>query len=104
MRFDFDLGIGMGEVVFFAIVGFLLVVLLLQWLWNTTVPEVFSLKSLSYGQTFKLLLIFMILSGGGSTLVSYSKTKDVETTAQANAVIPDNVVTSTSETLKIGTP
>ncbi|AQS59404.1 hypothetical protein B0537_10080 [Desulforamulus ferrireducens] len=34
-----------------------------RWLWNTTMPEVFNLKPITYGQSFKLLLMSWILFG-----------------------------------------
>jgi len=53
-----------------AIIGFigifLLIVALLQWLWNTTMPEVFGLKTVTYLQAMRLLIIAAILFGGGA--------------------------------------
>ena len=43
---------------------FLLVVALLQWLWNITMPDVFKLPTISFWQAFRLLLIASILFGG----------------------------------------
>ncbi|HED23997.1 MAG TPA: hypothetical protein ENN91_02630 [Firmicutes bacterium] len=40
-----------------------LVSALLQWLWNITMPQVFSLKEINYWQAFRLLLIAGILFG-----------------------------------------
>jgi len=37
---------------------------LLQFLWNTTMPEVFNLKVITFRQTFRLLLISTILTSG----------------------------------------
>jgi hypothetical protein len=43
---------------FFALVyGFMI-------LWNITIPEVFGIKSLTYGEAFRLLIISRILIGG----------------------------------------
>jgi len=42
---------------------FFLMVALLQWLWNITIPELFSLKELNYWQAMRLLLIATILFG-----------------------------------------
>ncbi|MDO9536259.1 MAG: hypothetical protein Q7J85_13270 [Bacillota bacterium] len=47
---------------------FFLIVALLQWLWNITIPEVFGLKSVSYWQAFRLLIIAALLFGGGGTV------------------------------------
>lgn len=40
------------------------VTLLLQYLWNTTIPYVFNLKPITFWQAFRLLLIAGILFGG----------------------------------------
>lgn len=48
---------------------FLLVNLVLKWLWNITMPDVFGLKQISFWQTFRLLLIACILFGGGSAMI-----------------------------------
>jgi len=43
---------------------FLLLVYGFMILWNTTVPELFGIKSLTYGMAFRLLIISRILIGG----------------------------------------
>jgi len=47
---------------------FFLIVALLQWLWNITMPDVFGLKTITYWQALRLLLIAAILFGGGGTV------------------------------------
>lgn len=42
---------------------FLLVVALWQWLWNATMPEIFSCKPVRFWQALRLLLIAQILFG-----------------------------------------
>lgn len=42
---------------------FFLTVWLLKWLWNITMPIVFNLKTITYWQAFRLLLIAAILFG-----------------------------------------
>jgi hypothetical protein len=37
---------------------------LLQYLWNTTMPEVFRLNQITFWQAFRLILIALILLGG----------------------------------------
>jgi len=37
---------------------------LLRYLWNTTIPELFNLKPVTYWQAFRLLLIASLLFGG----------------------------------------
>ena len=59
-------------------VGFIILVLLwfflvpaiLKWLWNMTMPELFSLKEINYWQAFRLIIISSILTGGGSSLIN----------------------------------
>ncbi len=66
-------GIGYFNVlaVFVPIIAlFFLVVALLQWLWNITIPDVFGLRSITYWQAFRLLIIAAILFGSGGTLVN----------------------------------
>ncbi len=51
-------------VVLIVAIGILLLVsALLQWLWNITMPDVFNLKTITYWQAFRLLLIAGILFG-----------------------------------------
>ncbi len=35
-----------------------------RWLWNTTMPEVFGIKAVSFAQAIKILLLASILFGG----------------------------------------
>jgi uncharacterized membrane-anchored protein YhcB (DUF1043 family) len=51
-------GIAVGAVVVAIIVA------IFRWLWNTTMPEVFGLRELSFWQAFKILLLAGILFGG----------------------------------------
>ncbi len=51
---------GMGLVV-----GVVLVTALLQYLWNTTMPQVFNLKIITFRQAFRLLLLAALLTSGG---------------------------------------
>ncbi|OPX89391.1 MAG: hypothetical protein A4E54_00965 [Pelotomaculum sp. PtaB.Bin117] len=47
-----------------------LVPLLLQYLWNITMPDLFNLKQITYWQAFRLLLIAGMLFGGPFFLVA----------------------------------
>lgn len=40
--------------------------LFFRWLWNITMPEVFSTKSLTFWQAFRILLLASILFGGST--------------------------------------
>ena len=49
---------------------FLIIVLLVvvatvafKWLWNTTIPQIFGLKEITYWQSLRLLLIAWLLFG-----------------------------------------
>ena len=46
-----------------------IITLIFRWLWNTTMPDVFGVKSLSFGQAFKILLIASMLFGGGTRVI-----------------------------------
>lgn len=43
---------------------FMLLAYVLMLLWNTTVPDIFGAKSLTYGEALRLLIISRILIGG----------------------------------------
>lgn len=46
-----------------------IITLIFRWLWNTTMPEVFGVRSLTFGQSFKILLIASMLFGGGTKVI-----------------------------------
>ena len=46
-----------------------IITLIFRWLWNTTMPDVFGVKSLTFGQSFKILLIASMLFGGGARVI-----------------------------------
>lgn len=46
-----------------------LVTLFFRWLWNITMPEVFGVKSLTFWQAFRILILAAILFGGGTRVV-----------------------------------
>jgi len=43
-------------------------VFVFRWLWNSTMPEVFGVKTLSFGQALKILILAGILFGGHRVL------------------------------------
>jgi hypothetical protein len=55
-----------GAIVGIAIAAVIVAILVLafRWLWNTTMPDVFGLKELSFWQAFKIMLLAGILFGG----------------------------------------
>jgi hypothetical protein len=48
-----------------AIPFFFISTALLRWLWNTTIPQVFGLKDITFWQAFRLMLISALLIGPG---------------------------------------
>jgi hypothetical protein len=56
-------GLGIGLIIL------AIITLIFRWLWNTTMPEVFGVRSLTFGQSFKILLIASMLFGGGTKVI-----------------------------------
>lgn len=60
---------GISSIIAAAFVSFLALILLLilafafRWLWNSTIPDVFGLKTLTLFQAIKILLLVAILFG-----------------------------------------
>jgi hypothetical protein len=44
---------------------FVVMVIIFQLLWNTTMPQVFQLRQITFWQAFRLMLIASIIFGGG---------------------------------------
>lgn len=47
-----------------ALVIIAILVVIFRWLWNTTMPDVFGVKQLTFGQALKILILASILFGG----------------------------------------
>jgi hypothetical protein len=47
-----------------ALVLIAVLVVVFRWLWNTTMPSVFGVKELTFGQALKILILASILFGG----------------------------------------
>ena len=47
-----------------AILISVVMVFIFKWLWNTTMPQVFQVRPITFWQAFRLLLIVSILFGG----------------------------------------
>lgn len=73
------IGAIIGLLIAFVILA--IITLVFQWLWNTTMPDVFGVKSLTLGQAFKILLISAILFGGGTKVIE-----------RGHEVVPDDEV------------
>ncbi|NJA06649.1 hypothetical protein [Methylomonas sp. UP202] len=70
------------------VIGLVISVFIFQWLWNTTMPEVFGLKKITIYQAIKILFLSLVLTGGGSSLFSMSTTdtKTIEGVATTNTL------------------
>lgn len=55
-------GVAVGIVI--ALILIAILVFVFRWLWNSTMPEVFGVKQLSFGQALKILILAGILFGG----------------------------------------
>ena len=49
-----------------------IITLIFRWLWNTTMPDVFGVKSLTFWQALKIMLISTMLFGGGTKVMQES--------------------------------
>lgn len=56
------LGITAGIVI--ALILIAILVFVFRWLWNSTMPDVFGVKQLTFGQALKILVLASILFGG----------------------------------------
>jgi hypothetical protein len=56
------IGGAIGILIALALIGILVVVF--RWLWNTTMPDIFGIKELTFGQALKILILASILFGG----------------------------------------
>lgn len=58
-----DLLINLLIIILIALAYIILFPAILQWLWNMTIPQVFGLRTITFWQAFRLMLIFGILFG-----------------------------------------
>lgn len=56
--------IGAAVGILIALVLIAIFTIVFRWLWNTTMPDVFGVKQLSFGQALKILILASILFGG----------------------------------------
>lgn len=71
---NISMGIGMILGVLIGLILLSILTLVFRWLWNTTVPDVFGVNSVTFWQAFKILLISAILFGGSTTVMEHSNT------------------------------
>jgi len=65
------------------IVGLAILSAILRWLWNSTMPDVFGLKTVTFWQALKLLLIAAILFGGPPSAAYYASDAGPAATGEA---------------------
>jgi len=51
-------------IIAFIVLWVFLVPAILQWLWNITIPDIFKIRTISYWESFRLVIICAILFGG----------------------------------------
>lgn len=56
------IGVILGIVIAVALIA--IIVFFFRWLWNSTMPEVFGVKTLTFGHALKILILASILFGG----------------------------------------
>jgi hypothetical protein len=61
---DSSMLIGGAIGILIALVLIAVLVVVFRWLWNTTMPDVFGIKELTFGQALKILILAGILFGG----------------------------------------
>ena len=74
------LGLALGLIVL-ALLGFVL-----QWLWNTTLPEVLGVREVTLVQAIKILLIASILFGGHRVVTVQEPEQPTAKSSQAASV------------------
>jgi hypothetical protein len=68
-----------------ALVVIAILVLVFRWLWNSTMPEVFDVKQLTFWQALKILVLAGILFGGYRVAEVPKQVSDQSVSAAATA-------------------
>lgn len=71
----------LGIVLGLALALILLVIFtfIFRWLWNTTMPEVFGLKTVTFWQALKILILASLLFGGPRVIERQVEVEHVQT-------------------------
>jgi hypothetical protein len=77
--------IGLVAGIIIGLVILAIITLIFRWLWNTTLPDVFGVKTVTFGQAFKILLISSMLFGGGTKVIE-----------RGHEVVPDDAAEQTA--------
>ncbi|MFP4003938.1 MAG: hypothetical protein ACLFV8_09190 [Alphaproteobacteria bacterium] len=62
-----------------ALVLIVIFTLIFRWLWNTTMPEVFGLKTVTFWQALKILILASLLFGGPRAIERQVEVEEVRT-------------------------
>ena len=57
-----------------AIAAFFIAIRIIQALWNSTLPDIFQIRKITYWEACRIAILCWLLFGGGS-LVHYSRTE-----------------------------
>ncbi len=63
--------VGFGSLVIVVVV-FIIAILIVQYIWNAVMPDVFGTKQIGFWQTVGLLILANILFGGHANAVTFS--------------------------------
>jgi len=77
-------GAAMGILIGLVILAIFTVIF--RWLWNTTMPDVFGMKSLTFWQALKILILAGILFGGHRAVIDAPQ--EVTQSPAAAAAVP----------------
>lgn len=64
----------MAGLVLLALLLFTAVLFLTQWIWNSTIADIFKLRPITLWEAFKIILLSAIIFGGGTLPFHYSTT------------------------------
>ena len=62
-----------------------IMVFIFRWLWNSTLPDVFGVKTISFGQAIKILILAGILFGGHRVIEVPQQVSDVSDNIESTA-------------------
>jgi len=67
--------VGLVGISLFVVILFTAILFLTQWLWNTTVSDIFKVRQITLWETFKIILLSSIIFGGATLPFNYSTTE-----------------------------
>jgi hypothetical protein len=84
------------------LLGLVFAIFLLWYLWNSTFPELFNFKKISFFQAFKILLLSMLLTGGGTSFLSFTSSKNESTSISGTSEAQIKKTFEKTESIKLG--